>query len=256
MYRSSLIHPSLMAAILLPALALCGLAAPAWSQAPEAQELFEKKIRPLLVRHCTACHNSELATAGLDLSTAQGFRQGVAGSPLISAESVSQSRLLKAVRYQGAVKMPPAGKLDPAEIADLETWIGLGAPWPEPSAGRGEEAGTAPEGSTALWSFEPVADPEPPPVARRDWAGTPIDRFILAKLEEQGLEPSPQADKLTLLRRATFDLTGLPPTVQEIERFLKDTSPDAFDRVIGRLLDSPRYGEHWGRHTHALLPRP
>ena len=249
MYRSNQFHPSNMAALLLlPVLALCGLSGPAWSQASEAEELFERKIRPLFIRHCTACHNSELATAGLDLSTAEGFRQGVAGSPLISAESPSQSRLLKAVRHQDPVKMPPAGKLDPAEIADLATWIGLGAPWPEPSAGMGEEAGTAREGSTALWSFEPVANPEPPPVARQDWPRTPIDRFILAKLEEQGLKPAPPADKLALLRRATFDLTGLPPSVEAIERFLNDNSPDAFDKVIGRLLDSPRYGEHWGRH--------
>ena len=245
MNRSNLIHPSRVTSLLLlPALALCGFSAPARSQAPEAEELFEKKIRPLFVRHCMACHNSELATAGLDLSTAEGFRRGMGGNPLISVESVSQSRLLKAVRYQDAVKMPPAGQLDPAEIADLETWIGLGAPWPEAIA----ETGEAPEVSTGLWSLEPVADPGPPPVARQDWARTPIDRFVLAKLEEQNLEPAPPADKLTLLRRATFDLTGLPPSVQDIERFLNDTSPDAFDKVIGRLLDSPRYGEHWGRH--------
>ncbi|MCY3777907.1 MAG: DUF1549 domain-containing protein, partial [Candidatus Aminicenantes bacterium] len=245
MHRSRQFHPSQVAALLLlPVLALCGHAVPAWSQESDAEELFERKIRPLFVRHCTACHNSELATAGLDLSTADGFRQGVAGSPLISTESISQSRLLRAVRYQDAVKMPPAGKLDPAEIADLESWIGLGAPWPQATAGMSE----APEVSTGLWSLEPVADPQPPPVTRRDWARTPIDRFILAKLEEQGLEPAPPADKLTLLRRATFDLTGLPPTVEDIERFLNDTSPDAFEKVVGRLLESPRYGEHWGRH--------
>ena len=249
MYRMSLIQPSRIAKLLLlPALALCGGGAPASSQTAEPEELFERKIRPLFDRHCLACHNSELATAGLDLSTAEGFRQGVSGSPLISAESPSQSRLLKAVRYQEAVKMPPAGKLDPPEIADLETWIRLGAPWPEPSAEPGDEAVTRPEGPAGLWSLQPVADPEPPPVARQDWARTPIDRFILAKLEEQGLEPAPPADKLTLLRRATFDLTGLPPAVEDIERFLNDNSPDAFDKVIGRLLDSPRYGEHWGRH--------
>ena len=249
MYRMSLIQPSRIAKLLLlPALALCGGGAPASSQTSEPEELFERKIRPLFDRHCMACHNSELATAGLDLSTAEGFRQGVSGSPLISAESPSQSRLLRAVRYQEAVKMPPAGKLDPPEIADLETWIRLGAPWPEPSAEPGDEAGTRPEGPAGLWSLQPVADPEPPPVTPGNWARTPIDRFILAKLDQEGLEPAPPADKLTLLRRATFDLTGLPPAVEDIERFLNDTSPDAFDKVVGRLLDSPRYGEHWGRH--------
>ena len=249
MYRMSLIQPSRIAKLLLlPALALCGGGAPASSQTAEPGELFERKIRPLFDRHCLACHNSELATAGLDLSTAEGFRQGVSGSPLISAESPSQSRLLRAVRYQEAVKMPPAGKLDPPEIADLETWIRLGAPWPEPSAEPGDEAGTRPEGPAGLWSLQPVADPEPPPVTPGNRARTPIDRFILAKLDQEGLEPAPPADKLTLLRRATFDLTGLPPAVEDIERFLNDTSPDAFDKVVGRLLDSPRYGEHWARH--------
>ena len=148
MYRMNLIQPSRIAKLLLlPALALCGGGAPASSQTSEPEELFERKIRPLFDRHCMACHNSELATAGLDLSTAEGFRQGVSGSPLISAESPSQSRLLRAVRYQEAVKMPPAGKLDPPEIADLETWIRLGAPWPETFSRAGRRGGNQARGS-------------------------------------------------------------------------------------------------------------
>ena len=249
MYRSSLIQPSRTAArLLVPALAICGLASPPWSQASEAEELFEKKIRPLFARHCTACHNSELATGGLDLSTPKGFHQGVAGNPLFSAESTAQSRLLRAVQYQDAVKMPPAGKLSPPEIADLEIWIKLGAPWPTPSVGTSEEVEAISEESSVLWAFEPVAEPKPPPVTHEDWVRTPIDQFILTKLEKKNMEPAPPADKLTLLRRATFDLTGLPPAVEDIEHFLTDTSPNAFDKVVGRLLSSPRYGEHWGRH--------
>ena len=238
--------------LLLSALAVAGPGSPALGQSSDPVDLFEKRIRPLFAEHCQACHNPELRTAGLDLSTAEGFLQGAASGPLISAESPAQSRLLRAVSYQEAVKMPPSGKLSAQQISDLETWIDLGALWPDAPAGPDSEAGRASkagaEDPDALWAFQPVKDASPPEVTRPDWAGTPIDHFVLAKLEEEGLQPAPQAGKLTLLRRATFDLTGLPPGVGDIGRFLNDSSPDAFDKVVRRLLNSPRYGEHWARH--------
>ncbi len=249
MNRSSSTQSSWTAPLLLLwALAIAGPGSPALSQSSDPVELFEKKIRPLLAEHCQTCHNSEIRTAGLDLSSADGFRQGAASGPLIPVESPARSRLLRVVSYEEAVKMPPAGKLSAQQIADLTTWVALGAPWPDASADQGTEQGRASKDPTALWAFQPVEDPMPPEVTHAEWARTPIDHFVLARLEAEGLKPAPQADRLTLLRRAAFDLTGLPPGVGDIERLLNDSSPDAFEKAVGRLLSSPRYGEHWARH--------
>ena len=207
----------------------------------------------MLANNCFACHNAKLKTAGLDLSTAAGFRQGAASGPLVSKDEPEASRLLQVLRYHGATKMPPMGKLPDQQIADIAAWVKLGAPWPEtaPTAVVGRrnpgKYRVHPE-QQAFWSFQPVKDYPVPAVKNAAWAKNPIDNFILAKLEEKGLKPAPPADKLTLLRRATFDLTGLPPTPSEIDDFLSDRSPDAFAKVVDRLLASPRYGERWGRH--------
>jgi hypothetical protein len=218
---------------------------------PAQTEFFEKKIRPLLAVKCQACHNARLKTSGLDLSTAEGFAAGGQAGPLV-AEKAEESRLLKAISYDEPLKMPPAGKLKPDEIASLTEWVKQGAPWPgakglAPAPAR-TPAREFTQDEKKFWAFQPMARPAPPAVKNETWVQTPIDRFILARLEEKGLAPAPRADRLTLLRRATFDLTGLPPTESEIRNFLDDPSPDAFQKVIGRLLDSPRYGERWGRH--------
>lgn len=180
--------------------------------------------------------------AGLDLSTFEGFQKGAASGPLFVKGDTEPGRLLRALSYTGPVKMPPTGKLTDREAADIAAWIKLGAPWPK------ETAVTAGPKDSAFWSFQPVKHQNPPLVRNQRWAQSPIDNFILAKLEAAGLSPAKPASKLTLLRRATFDLIGLPPTVQEIRDFLADNSPDAFARVVDRLLASPRYGERWGRH--------
>src|SRR5579883_2068601 len=203
------------------ALPLLGLA-----QSPQPADFFETKVRPILASHCFACHNSKLKTAGLDLSTAAGF-------------APARDRILNVLSYQGAIKMPPQGKLKDQEIADVTAWIQMGAPWPQAVRQKSDRT---------FWSFQPVKDYPLPEVRNQAWVKSPIDRFILARLEEKGIRPSPRADKLTLLRRATFDLTGLPPTQREIADFLADDSPQAFARVVDRLLASPRYGERWGRH--------
>jgi hypothetical protein len=221
--------------------------------APEPKdELFEKKVRPIFVNKCQPCHGPQLRTAGLDLMSAAGFRKGADGGPLVDPANLDNSRLLKAVGYQDAIKMPPTGKLRDEEIAAIREWLSLGAPWPE---GSTEPAKFEPptkhsyeRGGKDFWSFQQPRLIHPPEVRDRDWARNDIDRFILAKLEEKGLKPAPPADKLTLIRRATLDLTGLTPTESEIRDFLHDEDSGAFAKVVDRLLASPRYGEKWGRH--------
>jgi len=210
-------------------------------------DFFESKVRPVLANNCFVCHNGKLKTGGLDLSTAAGFAQGATSGPLISKDQPEMSRLIQVLRYQGAVKMPPMGKLPDAQIADIEAWVKLGATWSE-TAAPVVAAGRFSAEQRAFWAFQPVKDPPVPAVKNGAWPKSPIDNFILAKLEEKGITPAPPADKLTLLRRATFDLTGLPPTPKEIDDFLSDRTPDAFAKIVDRLLASPRYGERWGRH--------
>ncbi|MDQ2898508.1 MAG: PSD1 and planctomycete cytochrome C domain-containing protein [Acidobacteriota bacterium] len=238
----------------LLALPLCATAfAQASAHSREQIEYFEKNVRPVLVKNCQGCHNSKLKSASLDLSSAAGFMAGSQSGPIVLKDQPESSRLLKVIGYEDSPKMPPTGKLKPEEIADLTAWVKMGAPWP----GADQAAAILPPAPAkkeftpeqkAFWAFQPVKDYAPPKVADAKWARTPVDRFILAKLEEKGLKPAPPADKMTLLRRATFDLTGLPPTEQEIGSFLADQSPRAFEKVVDRLLASPRYGERWGRH--------
>jgi cytochrome c553 len=227
-------------------------AAPLAAQSVDPLEFFEKSIRPVLVEKCQVCHNAKLKTSGLDLSSAAGFVQGGSSGPIVSADRPERSKLLEVIGYEERLKMPPTGKLSDEQIANLTAWVKLGAPWP---GAEKVEAARRPSGvidftpeQKSFWAFQPVQDPPPPAVKNESWVRTPVDRFILARLEEKALNPAPPADKLTLLRRVTYDLTGLPPTVKEIDDFLADDSPQAFERVVDRLLASPRYGERWGRH--------
>ena len=241
----------------LPAVVTLGLATAAMAATPDEAEFFEKKIRPIFAEKCAVCHGEQLQSAGLKLTTAEGFQKGADTGPLFVAGDAENSRLLAAVGYQDKVKMPPAGKLPDQEIEALTAWIKLGAPWPG-AAGETATAetvtkdeGLGPQWSKeqeSHWSFQPIKDHQPPRVTKEEWAQTPIDHFILAKLEKEGLAPAPRVDDLTLLRRAKYDLHGLPPSETEIAEFLADKAPGAFGRLIERLLDSPRYGEKWGRH--------
>ena len=228
------------------------LAASGAAATPQQIEFFENRVRPLLFEKCSACHGEQVQSAGLQLTTAAGFRKGGESGPVFAESDPSSSSLLSAIRYEGALRMPPTGKLAADEIEALGRWVAWGAPWPRVADQPGPAAGIADAGWTQAqvshWAFQPIEDPEPPAVTGADWVRTPIDRFILARLEERGLAPAPGADKLTLLRRAKFDLHGLPPTEAEIEQFLADRTPHAFARLVERLLGSPRYGEKWGRH--------
>jgi cytochrome c553 len=199
-----------------------------------------------------ACHNTKLKSAGLDLSTAAGFARGADGGPLVDKADPEKSRLLDVISYHSATKMPPTGRLKDQQIAEIAAWVKAGAPWPDAAPAPAQQAETGKRQFTpeqkSFWAFQPVKDHAVPAVRDASWPRSPIDNFVLTKLEQKGLTPAQPADKLTLIRRATFDLTGLPPTAAEIEAFLQDQSPDAFAKVVDRLLASPRYGERWGRH--------
>ncbi len=222
---------------------------------PSRADRFEKKVRPLLAARCWQCHGPEKHKGGLRLDSAAAIDAGGESGPVVLPGKPAESRLITAVGYAGDLKMPPKKKLSDAEIADLTEWVRAGADWPgaapprlspTPRPAAGGPLFTAEKKS--FWAFQPPRDPVPPTVKMTGWPTSPIDRFILSALEKNGLAPAPPADRRTLLRRATFDLTGLPPTPEEVEAFLADQSPDAFATVVDRLLASPHYGERWGRH--------
>jgi mono/diheme cytochrome c family protein len=228
------------------------------------EEFFETKIRPLLVNRCFDCHGKDKSKGGLRLDGRDAMLKGAESGPVVLPGKPDESSLIAAIRYAGEVQMPPKGKLPDNEIAALTEWVKRGAFWPtaRPSvASRATPASTSQPTTTAdapaykltpeqrsFWAFQPVRIPTPPPVTDDAWPRSAIDRFILAKLEENDLAPAPMADKRTLIRRASFDLLGLPPCPEDVADFLRDQSPDAFARVVDRLLASPHHGERWGRY--------
>ena len=217
---------------------LIGTTSLAWSQKPEKNDFFEAKIRPILLARCGSCHGDKVQMGGKQFTS----REGVHVSGVIIPGDPSASSLIQAVQYEGKIKMPPTAKLPEAEIKNLVRWVSEGAIWPETAA---TATSLPPEG---YWAFQPVKKTAPPAVQNKGWPHSDIDRFILAKLEEKGLHPVRDADKYALLRRVTLDLIGLLPTTAEIDTFAKDSSPDAFAKVVDRLLASPSYGDRWGRH--------
>ncbi|CAN5508770.1 PSD1 and planctomycete cytochrome C domain-containing protein [soil metagenome] len=208
---------------------------------PDQIAFFETKIRPVLAQNCFGCHGKDAQLSGLRLDTREGFRKGgEKGAPVVMGDP-EKSLMIHAVRYSGPLKMPPGGKLKPAEVADLEAWVKMGAPWPKVGANAPKKGNPTP------WSVLPVKKPVPPKVKQAAWVANPIDAFVLAKLEAQKLSPAPPADRRTLIRRVTYDLIGLPPTAEETNVFLADKSPGAYGKIVDRLLASPRYGERWAR---------
>jgi hypothetical protein len=212
-------------------------------------DFFEKKVRPVLVQNCYGCHSHQAKKqrGGLYLDSKTALRKGGDSGPAVVPGKPGESLLLKAVHYEMEdLKMPPKGKLPAVVIADLERWVAMGAPDPRDNHAKGKGIDFA--AARRHWAYQPIQRPALPTVRNQAWATSPIDRFILARLDAAGLSPSPQADRRTLIRRAYYDLIGLPPTAEEVTAFVKDTSPDAFARVVDHLLASPHYGERWGRH--------
>ncbi|MDB6024882.1 MAG: Protein of unknown function (DUF1553)/Protein of unknown function (DUF1549)/Planctomycete [Verrucomicrobiales bacterium] len=225
-------------------------------RAEEDFSFFETKIRPVLVEHCYKCHSAEAEKlkGKLRLDSKAGMLKGGESGAVIVPGKPEESLLIKAVRYTDKdLQMPPKDqKLSEAQIADLITWVKMGAPDPRTESATVAATPQKPaydfEAAQKLWAFSPPQDPPRPKVKRRGWVKSPIDQFVLAKLEEKGLSPAKPAEKRTLLRRVTFDLIGLPPTPEEIDAFLNDKSLGAFAKVVDRLLASPHYGERWARH--------
>ena len=242
---------------------LAGLTATARGAADE-RDFFETRVRPVLAGSCYDCH-TEMRSGGLRLDSREAMLKGGKSGPAIVPGDPDKSLLIQAVKQTGALKMPKDGKLTAAEIDGLVEWVKNGASWPTvaptsaPSDTGGASVGKAKNVASSapayvitpvhrgFWSIQPLRAAPPPQVKDTAWARTDIDRFVLARLEREGLAPVRAADRATLLRRASLDLIGLPPTPDDIDAFEKDTSPDAFVKVIDRLLASPQYGEAWGR---------
>jgi hypothetical protein len=238
---------------ILGALAAAGLLAPLWGQETPAPPDFAAQVQPILAQHCHKCHGAEQQKGGLRLdSRAAAIRGGDDSDHVLVPGKSAESDLLKRIRSSDPdVMMPPKGKRLAAEKTEiLRRWIDADAPWPEDTRlvspttpGRA----ITPE-QRAYWAFQPVRNPAVPAVRHANRVRTPIDAFILARLEREGLEPAPEASRLDLLRRVTFDLTGLPPTPQEIDAFVHDAAPDAYEHMVDRLLASSHYGERWAQH--------
>ncbi len=220
-----------------------------WPESP--REFFLSKVKPVFDANCMACHDGS-AQAGLKLDSRESLLKGGKSGPAIIPGDPQKSLLMQAVRQDhDTLKMPPAGHLSEDAIASLGKWVKDGAIWPEGPA-KAPEYVLRPD-QKAFWSFQPIRKSTPPQADRADWNRNPIDQFIYAKLKEKGLSPGKKADRATLLRRATFDLTGLPPTREEIAAFEADRSPDAFEKRIDKMLASQQYGERWGRHWLDLV---
>ncbi|MFO0881005.1 MAG: DUF1549 domain-containing protein [Gemmataceae bacterium] len=223
----------------------------------EQVKFYEKEVLPVLKEHCYKCHAAGKARGGLRLDSRTAlFKGGDLGSAILP-DRFEQSPFLKAIHYRDGLEMPPAGKLPPTQVALLERWAKQGAPYSpgkEPITKEMEpKKDTITQEDRSWWAYRSLKATPPPQVKRPGWARNPIDLFVLHKLEEKGLHPSSPADRRTLARRVYFDLTGLPPTPEQVDAFVGDTRPDAYERLVEELLASPGYGEKWGRHWLDLV---
>ena len=215
----------------------------------EQLDFFEKRIRPVLVERCYECHASEAKKiqGGLLLDSREGLLTGGDSGPAIVPNDTADSLLIQALHYE-AFEMPPKGKLPNNIIADFEKWVRMGAPDPRDKAIVKVRQEIDFDKAREFWSFVPLKLPKIAAVQNADWPSTEIDRFILARVEANGLTPAPNTDRRKLIRRLYFDLIGMPPSVEEIDAFVNDDSAEAYEELIDRLLDSRHFGERWGRH--------
>jgi hypothetical protein len=215
---------------------------------PRGAEFFEKHVRPVLIAKCQSCHGPKRQQGGLRLDSRAALMKGSENGAAIVPGDPEKSPLIRAIRYDGDIQMPPKGKLPAEAIAHLTDWVKMGAPWPEVEDKTETQTLSVAEVRRTHWSFQPVKKPALPAVKDAARVATPIDAFVLARLQAKGLTLSPAADRRTLIRRVTMDLHGLPPTPEEVAAFEADRAADAYARLVDRLLASPRYGERWGRH--------
>jgi hypothetical protein len=252
--RGAIVVCSLAAAccLALGVLALPQQAPGTTSRPPTKDQLdfFESKIRPLFTENCYKCHSPSkgVPSSGLELDWKGGWEKGGSYGPAIVPGDPEKSLLIEAVRYTDAnLQMPPGGKLSTAQVNDLVAWVRMGAPDPRTTRPLGDATGYGGNGKNH-WAFKPVTKPAPPVVKNESWVRNEVDRFVLAKLEANGMAANERADKRTLIRRAYYDVVGLPPTPEQVNAFLADNSSAAFEKIVDALLASPRYGERWGRH--------
>jgi len=236
-------------ALCLPALATTAPASDPEKTDDAAQfRFFEKNIRPLLAKNCYQCHGPEKHKGDLRLDSRAGILLGGNNGPAVTPGKPSESLIMLAVSHSDEdLKMPPKERLPESDIKLLEKWIAMGAPWPG-AVGKAGDLSKVTEEDRKWWAFQPIRKPAAPQIKDDNWSRNEIDRFLLAKLRAEGLSPAKPADKRQLVRRVYFDLTGLPPSPQDIQAFLADKSKNAYENLIERLLDSPQYGERWGRH--------
>jgi cytochrome c553 len=233
-----------MVGLLIGSVLAAGELASAAEPTAEQLRFFETQVRPVLVEHCQKCHGAEKQWSNFRLDSREAILRGGDFGPAMVPGKPDESRLIRAVRQtDDDVSMPPESKLTDRQIADLARWVEMGAPFPAAKA-----AGSAWNRDPNHWAFQPAIEPALPAVADTSWPRSPVDPFILARLEAAKLAPAAPAETRVLLRRVTFDLIGLPPSPSEIEDFVSDDRPDAYERVVDRLLASPAYGERWGRH--------
>ena len=214
-------------------------------------KLFNDHVHAILVSKCVKCHGGQKTEAGFSLIDRDGLLKGGDSGVDVVLGKAAESSLVKLIRHEDEPNMPKdAPKLSDDEITSIGAWIDSGAPYSESLATKGAAKGhpTVTAEDRKFWSFLPLATVQPPTVKDPSWCKTPIDQFIRAKLEEKGITPNAAADRQKLIRRAYFDLIGLPPTPEEIESFVNDPAPDAYSHLIDRLLENPHYGERWGRH--------
>jgi mono/diheme cytochrome c family protein len=227
----------------------------------EGISLFQTQVLPILEKNCFKCHGAAGKNrGGLDLTSRRRLLEGGDSGPAVDLKSPGGSLLLEAINYE-SYEMPPSGKLTEEQIRLLTRWVKMGAPWPpvttsQPTHSDEDKEAVAPaitEEARAHWAFQPVVRPAVPDVGGHEWVRSPIDAFVLARLEKADLKPAPAASRQVLIRRAYYDLTGLPPSPDEVSSFVSDDRPDAWPRLVDRLLGSPHYGEKWGRHWLDLV---
>ncbi|MCU0962218.1 MAG: DUF1549 domain-containing protein [Pirellulaceae bacterium] len=244
--------PSWAIGPLVALLSPCGLCA-SEAAGQDGEQFFRESIRPILAQRCWACHGPDEQESGLRLDSRERLEQGgESGQSLIDGADPESSFLLRVLRHEDDVAMPPDERLPERELEAMREWIRQGLPWPTDEAAAADrtlsKAEQLLEQARQHWAFQPVSPQPPPPVSQTSWLAQSVDAFVLAKLERAGLPPSPEADRFTLLRRLKFDLLGLPPTYDEVQAFVTDPAPDAYERLVDRYLSSPHYGERWGRH--------
>lgn len=224
------------------------------AQSPADIEFFEREVRPLLSQNCFECHGPSKQKGGLRLDHINFILKGGETGVVLMPGQPDESKLVTAINYQDVdLQMPPKGKLPDEAIKTLTEWIQRGAPWPDEPAPSADTVGSVKEFNLEArkaghWSWQPIQPQAVPAVQKADWSDHPVDKFLLARLEQEGLSPAPAADKYTMIRRAYFDLIGLPPSPEAIQAFIADDSPDAYSRMVDELIDSPGFGERWARH--------